>query len=159
MFYFSLAFLIVSLIVTVLLFLYVEKLEEETASLESTISQIDDSITELTGDPNIQIFKTYEKNKGLLEKLTYESRVSSFVNHMKKNFIKYGVSWKWFSYANGKAWVSMSAETNDNGYAYEKVVNFIRWYEADEKALFDLSTISIFTWYDEIKFAGEYKLK
>lgn len=158
-FYLAIGFLVVVVCVTLLLYLYVSKLEKEVSSLESNIAQIDNSITELKNNPDIRAYNIYEKNRGLLEKLTYESRVTSFVNHFKKNFIKYGVNGRWFSYSNGNVSVEMSAETNDNGYAYEKVRRFLEWYKTDEKALFEMAPISSFAWYDEIKFSGQYSLK
>lgn len=159
MFYLSLGFLIVVILVTGWLYAYFQSVVSQRDDISTAINQIDTSISERLSNPNIQAYNVYEKNRGLLEKMSYESKITAFVNHLKKNFIKYSVSGEWFSYNNGLVSVAMSAETNDNGYAYEKVLKFIRWYETDEKAIFELEDISTFTWYDQIKFDGSYQLK
>lgn len=159
MFYFSLWFLFVSILVTILLYVYVSKINTEVTTVSENITQIDTSISELNNNPEIQIYNIYERNKGVLEKLAYESRVTSFVSNLKKNFTKYNVLGEWFAYSNWQVGIAMSAKTNDGGYAYEKVVDFIKGYNADEKALFELDTIGIFKWYDEIEFAWKYILK
>lgn len=159
MFYMSLWFFILSLLVTILLYFYVSKIENETANIQSNIDVIDSSISELNSNENIQTYNIYEKNKGLLEKLSYESRVTSFVSHLRKNFLKYWVSGEGFSYSNGSVVVGMWAETNDNGYAYEKIVSFIRGYASDEKAIFELEDVPNYSGYDQIDFEWKYILK
>ena len=158
-FYFSLWFLFVSILVTILLYVYVSKIHDEILTMDTNIEQLDTSISELNSKPEIQIYNIYDRNKGILEKLAFESRITSFVSHFKKNFTKYNVLGEWFSYSNWEVSVAMSAKTNDGGYAYEKVVEFITWYNADEKAQFTLDTIGAFKWYDEIEFSWKFILK
>jgi len=156
--YLSALFLLCIIILTAALFLYTKNLESKNTELQAQISQRENSIAEISLDPNVQTYSLYQSNKNLLNKLSYESRVSSFVDHLKKNFLKFGISGKWFSYSNGKVVVAMSAETTDE-YAYQKIIRFLNGYRSDEKATFMIEPITNYTWYDEITFEWNYILK
>jgi len=156
--YLSVVFLICIIVLTATLFFYTKTLETKNTELQSQINERDTSISEISQDPNIQAYTLYQKNKNLLDKLSFESRVSSFVDHLKKNFLKFGVTGEGFSYSNGQVTVAMKAETTDE-YAYQKVIRFLNGYSSDEKASFTIEPITTYTWYDEITFEWNYILK
>jgi hypothetical protein len=69
------------------------------------------------------------------------------------------VTYKGFSYANGQVMTQLSLETNDIGYAYEKVTKFLKNYRENEEALFTIDQISNFSGYDRMNFTADLTLK
>jgi hypothetical protein len=56
--------------------------------------------------------------------------------------------------------IDLSAQTNDSGYAYQKVVKFVREYNLLwEEVLFTPQFIAGVDGYDKINFTGEFILK
>jgi hypothetical protein len=74
------------------------------------------------------------------------SEIPLFVSHLKKQFTKYGIQAKGFAYdsKNGVS-IELSAQTNESGYAYQKIVKFLREYALDENAIFSVGMISNFS--------------
>ncbi len=158
-FYFALGFLLIVILGTLGLYFYNSNVIRTTSELESEISRIEKSIDEVQSDPLVTIYNVYSQNKKLLDTKALESQIPLFVSHLKKNFIKYWVEAKGFAYTWGEITTSLSNQTTDNGYAFEKVVRFLREYPQDEKALFDINMIESFEGYDRIWYETTFVLR
>ncbi|MCD5375082.1 hypothetical protein LR010_01355 [Candidatus Gracilibacteria bacterium] len=159
-FYTAVGFLLLVLVLTGGMFFYNTQLDKQNTELETQITQLSTSIESLKLDPNIQTYSIYERHEAFLTKLAKESNIPSFVAHLKKYFAISGIDAKGFNYSQGVVSVSLSSQTNDNGYAYQKVVKFLRDYNnLGEEALFTAQFVPVFEGYDRINFKGEFKLK
>ena len=159
-FYVAIVFFVLVVVISWGLFVYNSQLENKNLELTNNINQIEKSIQAVESDPNIQAYSIFEKNQVFLENLSKQSEIPSFVSHLRKYF---SISWlesSGFSYSAWMVSVDLSAQTNDNGYAYQKVVSFLRDYNAlGEEALFETQFIPSFDGYDRVNFTGEFKLK
>jgi hypothetical protein len=108
--------------------LYNVQLEKQNLELEAQIQQLDTSITSVQQDPNIQAYSIYERHEVFLKRLAAQSKVTEFVSHLRKHFSIAGIDAKGFNYSDSMVSVGLSAQTNDNGYAYQKIVKFLRDY-------------------------------
>ena len=156
--YIAIWFVVFILAVTTALFLYNNKIVESNTVLQDQISVIDNSIIEIESKPNIQTYRSYEKNKNILDQLSCRSQISMYVSHLKNNASKYLISAKWFNYVDGKLKTSLSANTDTNGSSYEKIVTFLREYPNNETSLFDVEAIESFEGFDRINFPGSFIL-
>jgi hypothetical protein len=127
-FYGALAFLLLVLAISAGLFVYNGQLQEQNTQLEAKILQIENSIKDLEQDPSVQAYSIYERHEAFLQKLSEQSKIPSFVSHLKKYFAIHGLEAKGFNYSQGTVRIDLSAQTNDSGYAYQKVVKFVREY-------------------------------
>lgn len=159
-FYIAVLFLLIILAITGGLFFYNSQLQKQNIDLNSQIEQLSSSIKNIQQDSNIQAYSIYEKNQDFLEKLAEQSKIPSFVSHLRKHFAIHGLDSKGFSYSQWWISVELSAQTNESGYAYQKVVKFLRDYNALwEDALFTPRFVAVFDGYDKINFTGDFKLK
>ncbi len=159
-FYVAISFLLFVIIWTIALGFYNSRLVEENASLSQRVSQIEGSIEELQSDENVQIYSIYDKHSSFLDELALQSDIPKFVSHLRKQFGIYGLESKGFNYSSWQATIDISAQTNDSGYAYEKIVKFLRAYKAlEEGALFDVEFIQTLAGYDRINFSWKFTLK
>jgi L-rhamnose mutarotase len=158
-FYLAVWFLFLVLVITGGIFFYNSKLEELNWDFSKQIQQLNNSISIVEQDSNIQTYSIYEKNEKFLIKLWEQSNIPSFVSHLKKQFAIHGIDAKWFNYSQWTVTIDLSAQTNDNGYAYQKVVKFLRDYNELEDGLFLSDFVPNFDGYDRINFTGKFTLK
>ena len=158
-FYVAISFLSLAILTTIALYLYVGKIESENIETQTSISQIDDWIQAIQEDELVEVYRIYEKHKVFLETLSSRSQIPGIISHLKKNFAKYNVDAKGFNYSEWIVSLKLSAQKDDSGFAYEKVVKFLREYPNDENARFDIKPISSFIWYDRINYSAEFVLK
>ena len=158
-FYFSLVFFAIILILTGVLYVFTSSVQAEGDSLSGKIKELDASIEKLESDENVQVYRTYSRHKDLLELLGRQSEIPLFVSHLKKNFQKFGLEGSGFEYRNGVVTIAMESKTWQTRYAYQRIVEMLREYKKDEKALFDLGEIQDFSGHDQIDFSAEFYLK
>ena len=158
-FYVGVIFLFLTVLGTGMLYLFTQSLHSENDQILAETATIDTAISEERNDEAVQIYSIYQKHKLLLERLDQHSQIPLFASHIKKNFLKYGISGEWFDYADGVVQINITAKTDDRGYAYQKIVRLLDEYKQDEKALFDLWPVSSFTWHDQIKYSLGFNLK
>lgn len=159
-FYGAIVFLICIVAWTWALYFYWDSIAQANEDLNRTLTQIDNSISELQENPGVQIYSIYSQNKVFLNRLSESSDIPSHIAHLRKNIAIHDVSAKWYNYSDGIATLELSAETDENWYAYQKVVDFLTAYRSlDEEAIFNIESISNFTWYDRITFSAEFTLK
>lgn len=158
-FYIALGFFVLIVCTTAGLFFYTSNIHQKSIETQQKIDQLSGAIANMKSDSEIQIYSMYEQNKGFFERLTQYSQIPSFVNHLKKHFAKHDLEAKGFDYQNGNVTVSLSVQTNESGFAYQKIVKFIEEYSIDESARFTIDEISSFSWYDRINYTGNFTLK
>lgn len=158
-FYVAVALIFLVIAITAGLYYYsytqTKTLQENAAILE----QVKESISVIEEDEKVQVYSVYAKNIPLFRKMAEASKIPVMINHLKRVFTIQGVTYKWFSYGEGKAQIELSLETNDSGYAYEKVIKFLKNYRENEEALFTIDQITSFTWYDRMNFTADLILK
>lgn len=158
-FYIGIWFLVFTVLATAGLYFFTTSVAAENESLTADIADFETRITAERSDKNVQIYSIYEKHKWKLKEIEKQSEIPLFVSHLKKNFQKYGLEAQGFDYNDGVISVDLSSETGDSLYAYQKIVQMLREYALDEKALFELGEISSFSGHDEISYAAEFRLK
>ncbi len=158
-FYIAVALLFLVIAITVGLYYYSYTQTNTIQENQITLEQVNTSISEIQQDEKIQIYSVYAKNRPLFKTLADASKIPSMVNHLKRVFTIQWVNYKWFSYNDWKVQMELSLETNDSGYAYEKVTKFLKNYRANEEALFTIDQISSFSWYDRMNFSADLTLK
>lgn len=159
MFYISASLFLFVVILTGALYYYSYSLNNTIEENKTTLEQVQKSISDLEEDETMQIYSTYAQNQKLFSRLADGSKIPSMVNHLKRVFAIQWVSYEWFSYSDGKVQTDLSLETNDAGYAYEKVTKFLSNYRANEEALFTIDQISNFSGYDRMNFSADLTLK
>lgn len=159
MFYVSISLFLFVAILTGGLYYYSYTLSKTLQDNESTLQQVQSSISEIEEDQTMQIYSTYAQNKNLFLQLAEGSKIPSMVNHLKRVFAIQGVSYDGFSYSDGKVQTDVSLETNDAWYAYEKVTKFLSNYRANDEALFSIDQIPNFSGYDRMNFSVDLTLK
>ena len=158
-FYFSLIFFVVIATLTWILFVFTSSVQAERDNLSGKIQELDKSIQALQSDENVQVYRTYSRHKELLDLLGRQSEIPLFVSHLKKNFQKFGLEGAGFEYRNGVVTIAMESRTWQTRYAYQRIIQMLREYKQDEKALFDLGEIQEFSGHDQIDFSAEFYLK
>ena len=135
------------------------QLSQKIWEVNNNISQVESSMNSINQDTNIQLYSIYSRHKNFLERLETSSKIPSMVNHLKRIFTIHELQYDRFSYSNELVTIDISLETNDNGYAYEKVTSFLRNYRENEQALFDVEQVSEISWYDRMNFTAAFTLK
>ncbi|NDK10168.1 hypothetical protein GW846_05325 [Candidatus Gracilibacteria bacterium] len=158
-FYLSLGFLAVVILATLGLFFYNNSIDNNIVEMDAEIANLEKSIDDVQSDPLVMIYGIYSKHKSFLDEKSKQSQIPLFVSHLRKNFIKYSIDATGFSYSEGELTIELSNQTTDNGYAYEKVVKFLREYPQDEKSLFDIDDVESFEGYDKIGYSANFVLR
>lgn len=145
--------------ITISLFIYNQTLSSQVEEIKWKIEQRDLSIIELRSNPNIDTYTRYETNSAVFSALQRQSEIPLFVSHLKKNLQRFGLEMWDLNYKTGEVEIQLKSETNQEGYAYQKILQFMKAYRADEKALFDLNNIQELRWYDRINYIARFTLK
>ena len=161
MFFGSLFLFFFVLIVTLGIYLYAWRIQAQANSLQNNLSTLESSISTLQQDSSVQAYQRYVANAGYMQKLWEKSNIPLFVAHLKKTFRKYALEAEWFAYDGEKISLAVKWQTNDAGYAYEKVVKFLREYnmETAEKNLFVLQSVTAFSGYDTLSYDVQFLVK
>lgn len=158
-FYVGVGFLIFTLLITGALYFFVSSVQAENQKIAWEIEKFENSIAQEQENENVQVYSIYQKHKDLLETASERSEIPLFVSHLQKNFQKYGLTGKNFNYNDGTVLVNMESKTGDQLYAYQRIVNMLREYAQDEKALFEFWEVTSFSWHDQITYTLEFQLK
>jgi len=158
-FYAVLILLFIVIFLTIWLYYYSHTLEKSLEENQTTLAQLETSISDIQQDEKIQIYSIYKQNENVFRKLSNASKIPSMISHLKRVFAIQEVNYNGFSYNNEKVQMDLSLETNDSSYAYEKVTKFLNNYRANEEALFTIDQVSSFSWYDRMNFTVELTLK
>ena len=161
MFFVSLFLFLWVVVVTVWLFFYVWRVESQAENLQNDLATLEASIETLQQDTSIQVYQRYTWNIAYIQKLAEKSNIPLFVAHLKKTFRKYALEAQWFVYDGEKISLAVKWQTNDAGYAYEKVVKFLREYNIEtwEKNPFILQNVTAFSGYDTLTHNVEFLVK
>jgi hypothetical protein len=87
------------------------------------------------------------------------NKVTTYINHMNVIQAKYDLKFKWFSLNNWDIVSDIEIVSDDKAIAYQKTRDFLRWYRADSKALFNLDFVNQIEWMDDMKFEAYFKVK
>lgn len=158
-FWFSLWFLLFICLLTGILFFYNSLTLRNNTNVSAEIQKIHTSISEIEADHKIQVYKIYAQHKVFLEMLWENSKIPVFVAHLKKTFRKYALEATGFNYSWEGINLEVKWQTNDAGYAYEKIVKMLREYNTDAESLFRLEKVTSFIWYDTMTYTTEFRLK
>ena len=153
----SLWFLLLTIFLTLWIFIYNLNLVNENSELDKKIKTKESSISQLEKDPKIVISLIYDSNLSSIKKLENYSNINLFIDHVLKLSRSYGIDFKSFNYSWWKLWLSAISSSDSSGNInYKKVSRFISEYRdnKDNKALFDLNLINSITsknnWADNI---------
>nr|MDD3720026.1 hypothetical protein [Candidatus Gracilibacteria bacterium] len=152
-------FLLFSVVLTASLFFYNLNLEKNIVANTDKINQINESITKLQDDKNIQVYNLLQQNKNVLADLTKKSRIKDFIYHVRSLEGIYGIVFKGFNYNNGNLSLQASAPFNSTTLASNRVSMFIKSYREDPKSMFDLGFINNFNGFDSMTFGVNLTLK
>lgn len=147
------------IVLSVILFLFNFKLNNDIIDLEKKILERNSEIKILKDDSKVQVFSLIEANKNTIDNLEKRSYITNFIKHLNAISQKYDVVFESFSISQWIIKVQASFESSDKGIAYIKTSNFVNSYRKDENALFNLNFISSFEWMDYIKFEVEFSIK
>ena len=158
-FYYSIGFLIFTLLLTWGLYAYNSMIDQNNTDLDAEVSRLETSINTLKDDENVKAYSLYVSNKKTFDALTAQSQIPEFIKEVKKTLATYWLELAWFNYNDGKVAVKVISESDTSSQSYEKIVKFLKNYRLDENALFTLDTISWVTWQSKINFNVNFALK
>lgn len=140
----SLAFLVITILLTWWIYFYNLSIVNENSSLDKEINTKELSIIELEKDSKVVVSLLYNSNKSSIRKLENYSNITLFIDHISKLERVYGIIFRWFNYSGWKLGLS-AVSSNDSiwNINYKKVSKFIWEYRKNEnkEALFDLSLV------------------
>ncbi len=151
--------LLFAIISTAGIYWYNMYLEWENARLTTNISETKEKIIDVQKDPNLQVFKLLTDNKKVIDKLTAQSQVTTFIERLSLIEKKYLVNFWSFDYSAGviSTWVVTSPESSLTSYSI--VTDFIKWYRADKNTFFTLPFINQVSWSDSMKLNVNFNVK
>ena len=158
-FYYSIGFLVFTLLLTWGLYGYNTMIKGNNTDLESEITRLDTSITKLKDDENVKAYSLYVSNQKTFDALAAQSQIPEFIKEVKKTLATFWLELAWFNYNDGKVAVKVISESDTRSQSYEKVVKFLQNYRLDENALFTLDTISWVTGQSKMNFDVNFVLK
>lgn len=155
----ALSFFVLCILLSAGLYAYLLSVKNQITTLESSLQEVQVSISQRESDPLIQSYMLYEKNKALFSRLEYISAIPEHVSHLKLTLLRYWLSAQGFSYSDGNIQTQITSDNDTRGFWYEKVSNFVTWYRADPESPFSLSFINTFSWHDRIQHELRFELK
>lgn len=158
-FYYAVGFLLFVILVTWALYAYNMMIVGGNTDLDTNITRLESSIKKLQDDEWVKAYSLYSANKNTFDKLSSASEVPSFVKEVKKTLTKYWLELSGFNYANGVVSVKVISESDTRSKSYEKIVKFLKNYRLEEKAIFDLESISWVTGQTKMNFTVNFVLK
>lgn len=155
----SIVFLVLVLVVTIVLYLYNNYLENDIEEIQTNISKIESNIKEVENDKNIQIYRLIELNKEVIASYESMNDITKYINHMNLLKSKYNLDFNWFDLAKWEITTSIKTTSDNEWLAYQKTRDFINKYRLDTNWLFSLGFITSVEWMDEITFKVNFKIK
>lgn len=155
----SIVFLVIVLLSTILMSFYNISVKKDIEKIKMNISSIDDSINEVKQDKKLQIFSLLESNNNVINSYKMMNKITTYINHMNVIQAKYDLKFKWFSLNNWELFSDIEIVSDNKAIAYQKTRDFLKWYRADSKALFDLDFVNKIEWMDDMKFKAHFKIK
>ncbi len=155
----SIVFFAVVVIVTWGLFGYNTYLGKQIADNQTQLDGLQQSIREVTRDPDMQAYIAIKQHAWVLETLTKHSHVTKYIQHISQIAGKYGVNMRKYSQTWDKIRVDTIAEWNDSITAAAKSSTLIRDYRNDDTALFELWVVSSLSGYDSVKFGLNFTIQ
>lgn len=152
-------FLGICVILSAWLYLYLLSLNNQITTLDSSLQELQVSISQRESDPLIQSYILYERNKSIFSRLEYISDIPNHVAHLKLTMLRYWITAQWFSYTDGNMQTKITSDNDTRWFWYEKVGNFVRWYRNDSQSPFILTFINTFAWHDRIQHELLFELK
>lgn len=151
--------LVFAILSTAGIYWYNMHLESENEKITQNISETKSKIVEIQKDPNLQVFKLLTDNKRIIDKLTSQSQVTTFIKRLAIIENKYLLNFGAFNYSNGviSTWVITSPDSSLS--AYSIVTDFIQKYRADKNTYFTLPFINQVSWSDSMKLNVEFTVK
>lgn len=158
LFRFSVGLFVLVLIVTASTYFYKSTLESSINDINSQISNVEKSMTDLKSDKKLQVYNLYNLNKQRIDNDIKKSNVNVYVNYLRLTASKYGLEFTWFNYDTKKLSTSLSS-TTDTNLSYLKLVKFIRDYRTTTNDLVNLGFISSINGSDKITTNVVFDLK
>ena len=142
-FYLAIWFLVFTIVLTWWLYFYNLSIINNNNDLSNDIKEKENSINTLKQDKEIIAYSLYKANKSSIEKLEDYSRLSLYINHLRKLSRKYHIYFKWFKFSNWNLTTQAIASSDEYDINYKKVSKFIKEYREnkDLSALFDLNLV------------------
>ena len=172
-FYFSLWFLILTIFLTIFLYFYNFNLETKNKNLKTELVKVNNDIKKLEENKSIIVYNIYSKNRIVFDRIAKQSKIPTFIRHLKRIYNNYNIQFTWFSYSNWKISTKVLVETDqkksiyndwekkysDMKLAYMKIINLLEVYNQSSNALFKLDQVMKFSWYNNMKFNAIFELK
>lgn len=158
LFRFSVGLFLLVLIITASSYFYKSTLESSINDINSQISNVEKSMTDLKSDKKLQVYNLYNLNKQRIDDDIKKSNINVYVNYLRLTASKYGLKFTWFNYDTKKLSTSLSS-TTDTNLSYLKLVKFIRDYRTTTNDLVNLGFISSINGSDKITTNVVFDLK
>ncbi len=172
-FYFSLWFLVLTIILTLFLYFYNLNIESQNKDLKKELVKVNNDINKLEENKSIIVYNIYSKNKAIFDRTTKQSKIPTFIRHLKRVYKDYNVEFRWFSYSNWRINTKVFVPTDekkiiyndwekkysDIKIAYMKTINLLEVYNQSSNALFRLDKVTKFSWYNNMKFNAIFTIK
>lgn len=175
-FYFSLWFLLFTLILTISLIIYNSGINNQNEEIKLQIEKIEEDIkvVESWEDYNsIVAYNLYKKNKWVFDLIARKSQIPTFIKHLRRTYINYNMKINGFSYSNWDLSTKINIDTDtaektynywverfsDMKLAYMKTINLLNLYNTTDSNLFVLDKVTQFSWYKNMSFNLVFKLK
>lgn len=149
LFRFSVGLFIVVLISTASLYFYKSSLEWSLNDVNSEISNLNKSISDLKTDKALQVYNLYNLNKTTIDNEFKKSNVNVYVNYLRLTASKYGLQFNWFNYDTKKLSTTLTS-TTDTNLGYLKLIKFIADYRTTTNDLVDLEFMNSISGSDKI---------
>lgn len=156
--YVSIFFTLIVILITGFLSFITLKSERYISETSSTILSLQSSIDERLNDPLIETYQNYQRQKDIFDTLAYRSQIPTFVQHLKRNFLRQWLDAKWFSYRDGKISLPVEWRTDERWFWFEKVEKFLHEYPLRADRLLSIEPVTLFSWHDTIRFIFNWEL-
>ncbi len=138
---------------------YNMKLAAANEDLERTLTQRNDLIQTLQANENIASYSIYEKNAEVFEEIQKKSAVPLYISHLRKSLNRFDLVMWDARYRAPELEIEVASETNEEGYAFQKLLEFMEEYRNSEESLFELESVEELRWYDKMAFTLRFTLK
>lgn len=174
-FYVAVAFTVLVVILTAIIFLYKQKVIHENTNATQEISELQSTLSQLRKDEEVQAFELYSKNKNQLDILTYNSQIPLFYNEISRLSRLYNFDFSGFSFDKWDIRIAALARSNSSEEWYQKFRTLIAdFYDArygvldDEEdtnassqltSILDLGFVKSFQWSNNVSSILEFIIK
>lgn len=143
------------------LYFYNWYLEWKNNSIQEQITQTDESIKKIYEDPKVSLYTMIQNNSKFIDKYKNISKITEYINNLKKLSLITKIEFNWFSYADWKLSSNALAQDDSNSLASVKVEKFLskfrKWDQKDN--FFNLWFVNSFDWQKNITFSLSLEVK